>query len=411
MRVVLLDEHPDVGETLREFERDSFTTVVTRGFLDGRSAIVLIDFSDGFEYVGRVERTRPVATRKDGLRCSDLVEIVEPVSFDELEAEMPAWYRSHLRYRTLPEATGRETLKALARLRPGLALTIEALSQDRATREHASEPFETVAMEKDAVGVAMDVMGFDRSALTRWTADRDDAMPYLVGLREVTLREDPMIVHDAGVFGDWEVVKRSAVGSVRFKSGDRSLTVINVNRSPIEETLGVDLIYYNEHFDAFVLVQYKRMLKRAQAGWVYRPDANHDGEIERMAKIRSVAADPLDALNYRLAPAACFFKLCESVVFDPDASRLLRGMYLPLDYVTACAASAKGIRGGSAYGYSTVPRHLNNTLFVQLVQDGWVGSAGTASDDLREFVEARVEDGRSMMLATGSGAPKRGPRR
>ena len=115
----------------------------------------------------------------------------------------------------------------------------------------------------------------------------------------------------------------------------------------------------------------------------------------------------LDSLNYRLDPGACFFKLCESVVFDPYAAELLQGMYLPLGYLIACAPSAKGERGGLAYGYATVPRHLNNTLFVQLVQDGWIGSAGTVSDDLRAFVEARVRDGRSVMLAFGTSPGRR----
>jgi hypothetical protein len=411
VRLVLLHEDPAVGADLREFERDWFTTVVPRGFVDGRSAIVLVDFGEGFEFLGRLEKTRAAATRKDGLRCSDLVEVTEPLKFDELEAEVPANVRAHMSYRTLPERTGQETLEALVRLRPALAETIKSLRPDRRVRERTDESYGTVAMEKDAVGVAMDIMGVDRNALTQWDTSADDAAPFMVGLREATLREDAMIVHDAGVFGDWEVVKRSAIGSVEFKSGDRSLTVINVNRTAIEKTLGVDLVYYNEHFHAFVLVQYKRMHKGAKAGWVYRPDANHDGEIKRMAKLPSGAADPLDALNYRLAPAACFFKLCESVVFDPYASELLKGMYLPLDYMTACATSAKGDRGGAAYGYSTVPRHLNNTLFVQLVQDGWIGSAGTLSDDLRAFVEARVEDGRSVILAIGTGAPRRGARR
>jgi hypothetical protein len=79
--------------------------------------------------------------------------------------------------------------------------------------------------------------------------------------------------------------------------------------------------------------------------------------------------------------------------------------------MTASETVAKGTRGGAAYGYSTLPRHLNNTLFVQLVQDGWIGSAGTVSDELRSFVEARVSDGRSVMLAIGSGAPRRRARR
>jgi len=38
--------------------------------------------------------------------------------------------------------------------------------------------------------------------------------------------------------------------------------VIMANRLPLEEQTGADLIYFNEAYSAFVLVQYKAMEKR-----------------------------------------------------------------------------------------------------------------------------------------------------
>lgn len=38
--------------------------------------------------------------------------------------------------------------------------------------------------------------------------------------------------------------------------------VMNANRTPVERTLGVDLVYWNEQERAFVLVQYKKMVRR-----------------------------------------------------------------------------------------------------------------------------------------------------
>ena len=291
MKVVLLDEDAAVGEYLREIDRDWFTTVQPRGVMAGRSAIVLVSFGEDLELVGLLQKTRPAATQKDGIRCSRLVAISPPLSLDEVRAEMASNVRAHLDYRSLPEKTGEEALAAVARLRPDLADAIRALRPDRSARARGSSAFGVVAMEKDAVGVALDISGVERAQLARWRGGRQDAQPFLAGLHDAVLREDPMVVHDAGVFGDWEVVRRSAVGSVEFTSGGRSLTVINVNRNAIEKTLGVDLIYYHEFFHAFVLVQYKRMHK-AGAGWLYRPDGNHDGEVERMGEIPALAADP-----------------------------------------------------------------------------------------------------------------------
>jgi hypothetical protein len=411
MKVAVLDEDPAIAAFLNEYEQHWFTTVVPRGYVEGGTAVALVSFGSELERIGRVDRTRPAATQKDGVRCTDLVTIEPPVSFDDLRAEMPANARTHLGHRTLPPETGSQALAALARLRPHLSDTIRRLRTDRSGRARREPGFDTVAMEKDAIGIAIDIFDGERGQLARWQSPAVAAQPFLAGLPEATLREDQMIVHDAGIFGDWDVVKRSAIGSVRFQSGDRSLTVINVNRTAIERALGVDLVYYNDYFDAFVLVQYKRMADSRNGGWLYRPDGNHETEVKRMEAIPSLAAEPLDALNYRLNAGACFFKLCESVVFDPDATALLRGMYLPLEYLAACKESAKGPLGGPAFGYSTVPRHLTNTSFVQLVQDGWIGSAGAVSRNLRAFVAARVRDGRSVMLAVGTGRPPRRARR
>ncbi|MDA0167533.1 hypothetical protein OJ998_00425 [Solirubrobacter taibaiensis] len=411
MRVALIDEHPDVGEFLREQGKDAFTTVVSRGFIEGRSAIVLVGFGDEeVEFVGHLERTRPAATFKDGVRCSELAEIDPPILLENLRSEVAPAFRRHISYRTLPPATGEEVLDALVRLRPGLADVVRGLRREPTPSEQESSEYQTVAMERDAIGLAVDIFGGDRADLAQWTPG-DTARPFLVGLENATLREDQIIIHDAGVFGDWQVVQQSAVGAVEFVRGGRRLTVINVNRHAIEATLGVDLVYYNEFYDAFVLVQYKRMSKESGGNWLYRPDGNHDSEVARMEAIPHAAAEPLSATNYRLNFGACFVKLCETTVFDPRSTDLLRGMYLPIEYLAATTESARGSRGGIAYGYSTVPRHLNNTQFVNLVQDAWIGSSGLTSATLRTFVEARIQDGRSMVLASASSPAPRAARR
>jgi hypothetical protein len=387
MKVILLDEDSEIAEYLHELDRDWFTTVVARGYVEGRAGIALIGFGHELAYIGRIQKTRAAATHKDGVRCSDLG------------------------YRQLPSRTGNAALDAIVRLRPTLAEVVGLLRDRRMEPDDVGSAPEVVSQEKDAVAIAMDIFGADRATIADVESGFQGNRPFLAGLRNAVLREDPMAVHDAGVFADWAVVERSAVGSVRFVKGDRSLTVINVNRTVIEEALGVDLVYYNEYFHAFVLVQYKRMYHDGGHGWIYRPDSHHDVEVQRMEKIPALGAKPADALSYRLDPGACFFKLCERVVFDAASTSLIPGLYVPLNYLAAAKDIAKGPRGGAAFGYSTLPRHINNTQFVQLVQDGWIGSVGSVSDQLRDYVEARVQDGKSVMLAIGTGRPPRVARR
>lgn len=402
MQVFVLGENEEIATYLREHDEGSWTTSVLRGTFSGKRAIGLVQFgAEGFSLVGRVERAGHSVTLQDRLRLSELTEIEPPITLDELRNAMPSGLRRFVGYGLLPERTGERVLEALVELRPSLDAALNHL-QIFPSPESQSRGAGVAAMEKDAVGLALNITGFDRAEAGNWGGDPTRPAGFLQGLTQTALREDPIIQHDQGTFRDWEILRGDAVvNSVRFERAGATLTVLNVNRGPIEEALGVDLIYYHEGYAAFVMVQYKRMRKEPSLGWVYRPDANHDKEVERMQEVLPTPPDPVNSLNYRLNFGPCLFKLCESVGFDPYTTDLIPGMYLPLEFFMASSETAQGPQGGSAYGYQTVPRHLNNTQFVDLVQDGWIGSSGALTDSLRGFVEARVEDGRSIMFCIG----------
>ena len=73
MRVILLDEDAEIGDHLVEYEQDWYTTVVSQGYVEGRGGIVLVSFGADLKRLGRLEKTRAVTTRKDGIRCSELL--------------------------------------------------------------------------------------------------------------------------------------------------------------------------------------------------------------------------------------------------------------------------------------------------------------------------------------------------
>jgi hypothetical protein len=64
---------------------------------------------------------------------------------------------------------------------------------------------------------------------------------------------------------DFERIERPN-GMVHFSRGAERLTVLNVNRRPLEQLTGADLIYHNETHDSFVLVQYKTMSREEDDG-------------------------------------------------------------------------------------------------------------------------------------------------
>jgi len=258
---------------------------------------------------------------------------------------------------------------------------------------------EIVAQQRDAVGLALDV--FDRTGQLRkrtlqgWTTQKGDRLSSFVnGLTGVRTIEDQIIARDAAVFPDAEETQHTVVGAV-FSVAGRTLEVFNVNRTAIETSLGVDLLYWHETFDAWTLVQYKSM-ERAEASsdraTVYRPDASFDAELARMRAFRAgepdswVIADGPSA--YRLCGDGFFFKLCTRIQLEVLSESLLPGMYLPRLFVETTLASpeAQGPRGGRLISHENTQRHISNTVFAELVRDGWVGTRGVSSAEIASIV-------------------------
>lgn len=394
---VLSDPDPTLGESIRE--KDYVTSVIETGVAP-RASIGLLTFTDDeeIEAISLLSRGGAVATRKARIRIDEITEVEPPISLTELQAALDPRFARHVHHGVLAEETGNRVLAALERLRPDLASPLAILrARVQPPIRRRTRATQTLALERDAVGLAMDLADIPlRDTLPPVDASTPQS-GFLRNLENVVLREDAIVDHDATVFDGWDLGGRISTGIARFVSGKHELIVMNANRTPIENVLGVDLVYYHETYDAFVLVQYKRMKQDKNRNWIYRPDKNHASELTRMKKIPSRAAKPVDSHNYRLNYGPCYFKLCPSKHEDGFTAGLIKGMYLPIEFFEAI--EPKGPRGGEVYSYETVPRHLNNTEFIDLVRGGWIGSAGDVSKDLQALIENLVGAGNSVVLA------------
>jgi hypothetical protein len=251
----------------------------------------------------------------------------------------------------------------------------------------------------------MDLSGFPRSNLRD---ARPDGQRSFVGvLSSVRGAEDNAIAYDSMRFLDFDRIDHPS-GLVTFEKGNELLTILNVNRRGLEKTTGADLIYVNERTHSFVLVQYKAFRReKTRAGptrLVYRPDRQFREELGRLRTIR-VGKGNGSTRDFRLHPGCAFLKICKPVIrLDHDPRELVSGMYLPLDYYDTLVASGdvRGPKGGIAVAYDNVPRHVNNDLFVSLVQGGWIGSRSVTSERLTSLVLAGLEAGTSVTVATTS---------
>ena len=153
-------------------------------------------------------------------------------------------------------------------------------------------------------------------------------------------------------------------------------------------------------FGAWTMVQYKLM-----EGRHYRPDAAFDRQLRKMQQFRTDEPDAWQVdwgrSSYRLCGDGFYFKLCTRVQLEVLSESLLPGMYLPRQFVEAILddVSLRGPQGGRVVTFENTARHLTNTLFVDLVRDGWIGTRGVSSLRIGEIVKEALSWKRSLVLA------------
>lgn len=263
----------------------------------------------------------------------------------------------------------------------------------------SSEELTNLALQKEAVLTALLVAGqdFDRRVLQNW-AVTEKPTSFLDGLKEQHQQESQIIRHDFLNFPGFEAISGNIKGTVLFSSNRANLTVIYADKEPLERLTGADLIYYNETYKSFVLVQYKVMEKNG-----YRPDKQLDDEITRVERLlnQGERSCPKNCTEFRLHSNPFFLKFCPRIDFIPESSSLSRGIYVPLEYWKILDSSGQiaGPRAGRIVNIDNVGRSLTNTEFAVLVAEGWVGSHSGQSSYLAEIIKETLSAGRAAIYA------------
>jgi hypothetical protein len=313
---------------------------------------------------------------------------------------------------SLPPATWRYVVEAIRTLDADVAARLDSSFEEELEPRELHTPRE----ERDAFLLSLDIAGFDRRALRLSLASETH---FLEGADEIALLEDHIVSHDAlaGLSGwDRDIDPPRAY---RFVDPDgRALTVMNVNRDRVENALGVDLLYWREQPDSFVLVQYKRLLREGDAER-YRPsrDKNFAAERKRMTEVRAEVSRLMPtsarADEYRFVSDPFFLKFCSARQPIRSPSRLMTGMYVPIAYFDALEAdgSLVGPKGGLSIGWDNARRWLKNTSFTELVADYWLGTSGQASRFIAALIRTSLGLHRAVIVAAERGTPLRAGQR
>ncbi|MEM9944197.1 MAG: hypothetical protein AAF939_21760 [Planctomycetota bacterium] len=192
--------------------------------------------------------------------------------------------------------------------------------------------------------------------------------------------------------------KADAFGGKRlFEHAGRRLYLEKVDRTIVEEILGVDLIYNFHDQGRVVFVQYK-CHKTGNDKYYPSSDSNIESQIEKMLAIPGISVcnnlEEDEVEKMRLCRCPVFVKLCER---DIKKDRLIPiGSYFPI------CIWQKLVNGQKSISVRDEP-HLNNDVFLTQVKTGLIGSTLDQSKLIEEHLIQNAHDNRLKLVFTQQG--------
>ncbi|WP_328654508.1 hypothetical protein OG598_12110 [Micromonospora sp. NBC_00330] len=355
--------------------------------------------------IGVARRSQQVATGKDRTSVTPVFRLPKPVPVKRLHDALPQDVKRRidllsrmphpLAPKRLPPQGGAAVVGALQQLSPAVGQWIAALREagEPLAGPHAARLRE----ERDAVSLAIDISGVSAPDDLLYTPGDglSPSEPFGATVNPLYLTDNPLFVadneddllaEDLRRFDPHGQLQMRSSSIARFTDDQFTLTITNVNRKPLEKALGVDLIYYDELEQIFTLVQYKRMTRRAarqNSGierWAHTGQAELEEQLQRMDIGLN---EPVNSGDWRMVPSPFWFKFVRDEDFTPGDPFVLKGMYVPADYLQRAIADGSlrtGPRTGFEVTYSNT-RYLPREVFVALVRRGFAGTtrAGSAA--------------------------------
>lgn len=371
----------------------------------------ITDLAGNISYIALGTKGNMAATGLRRLNMSEIFKLSNKVSLKKASEFFPTKLKNRFNERIyaggLLSPKSFETLiEIIIHLAPETIPILSKYSEERRQRikNLSNSVKSSLAQQKEAIVTAMSIAGIDRKAILGWDIKQTPSS-FLDGLHNhIRAMEDQMIINDLMNFPGYKNKISTIYNSVVFTNETSKLTVVLANRLPLEQLTGTDLIYYNETFSCFTMIQYKVMEKESDDYLFRFPNNQLVKEIERMDNILhelKQCNDNKDADGYRLLDNPFFLKICPRIVFNPDNVGLVKGMYLPLDYwkLLSIHPHTEGLKGGRFISYKNVRRYFDNTEFATIVSNGWVGSNTQQSQILQKLISATLASGKAVVIA------------
>lgn len=372
---------------------------------------LIVSEDNHITHVARAKRGMRAGTELRRLNITNTTHIIPPVSVTTLADCIPKRLQNWALPRLLnggllSPKTFVALVDALIRLAPSSGPILRRFSRERGERigKLSRKSRDALAFQKLAVSTALTIAGLSRDSLQEWDpGQKSKPTSFLDGLPTARLREDAMVVSDLIKLPGYSLIKKLPCPAAVFESDETRLTIVLANRLPLEEQTGTDLIYFNETFRSFVMVQYKAMERENNEDVFRLPNEQLTLELDRMNTLRNELTKcptSVEKDGFRLNDNPFYLKLCSRIVFNPDDTSLVQGMYIPLDYwnILSKDSSIKGPRGGKVISYRNVGRYFNNSEFVTMVARAWVGTTANQAEVLKRLISSTIQGGKAVAI-------------
>lgn len=217
-------------------------------------------------------------------------------------------------------------------------------------------------------------------------------------LRGDYLYEDNVIHNDASCLPGFNFISADVTGRAVFQKGDERLLIYTANKLPLEQMLGVDLIYINETRGNIVMFQYKMLEEDKHDNdnhdWLFRPDQQLRDEISRMRLLDFTGS----LSDYRLSRNPFFFKFVKRKIKNDTHKSFI----VSLDHLNHILASpeTRGPKGGIRLSYKTLDgTYLRETDVIGLIRSGYIGTHRAETEALEIIIQEAAKGNKAVVLA------------
>lgn len=251
--------------------------------------------------------------------------------------------------------------------------------------------------QEDAIHSAIAAFGIKGNAIPDQVVLKRGASSGL-GMVGAYLYEDNVVHSDASYLPGFNAIAPDVTGRAVFKKQDERLVIYTANKLPLEQMLGVDLIYINETRGNIVMVQYKMLEEHINEtrtqDWLFRPDRQLRDEIARMR----LPIFEGKLMDYRLSRKPFYFKFVKRKV----GSGFHQSFIVSLDHLNQLLVTpeAKGPKGGIRLSYNTLGgNYLREADMLGLIRSGYIGTHRAETDALAVIIGEVAKGNKALVLA------------